>query len=363
MTSNVFVVGVNRQRTPLEIREELSFTRDEARLALMRLAAIPGIVEVLVLSTCNRTEIYAYGAPETGIPAIVEALREVKPNARALWKNGYRFVETGDAVVRHLFRVAAGIDSQILGDTQIVAQVKEAFEMARGAGTLGAFLDRAITEALRAAKRARRETRIGAGNASVGGAVLRSIRTVFADTRELQVLLLGAGEAGRDIAYHLDKADLGRRVFSSRNPEKAGAMAHEFSGHAVAWDQVTKWLALSDVLVTATSGRLHLLDREAVSKAAAQKRNVLIVDAGNPRNIDPSIAEVPGVKLLNLEALSCEQDEALLARLREVPRVETILNSDLERWRNWRRRRAIPWPTDGSCLKELNKKHAGALYA
>lgn len=359
MTSNLFVVGINRHRAPLEIREELSFTRGQARELLPRLASCLGVQEALLLSTCNRTEVYGYGSPESAIPAILNTLRAARPEARALDKSYFRFVELGDDAVRHLFRVAAGIESQILGDTHIVAQVKEAFHMAGEAGTLGAYLDRAVTEALRAAKRARRETRIGEGSASIGGAVLRSIRASFAEPKQTGILVLGAGEAGRDIARHLAKANLGTLSFSARNPEQARAMAREFSGHAVEWDCVAERLALTDVLITATSGRLAFLDGEALQKAAGRGSGFLIIDAGNPRNVDPAAAELAGVKILNLEALNSEQDEALLARRLEIPRVETILNRDLERWRNWRRRRAVPPPH----VYPFHERRAGALNA
>jgi glutamyl-tRNA reductase len=345
MSSNVFVAGVNHHSAPLELREEISLTQDQARELLPSLASGDGIEEVLLLSTCARTELYGYGDPHSGVLALMDALRRARPDAKALDGGNYRFVETGDAAIHHLFRVTAGIDSQILGDTNIVAQVKQALSVAQEAGTHGPFLARAVTEALRAGKRARRETCIGQGSASIGGAVLKAIRRQFANSGALRVLLLGAGEAGRDIAHHLAKADLGQRIFSTRNFERAVGMAREFKGQALDWSQAPNYLRETDVLITATAARLGFLDRGCIETAAAGQE-LMIIDSGNPRNVDPSLAKITGVRILDLEALSQEQEETLMARRREIPRVEAILEQDLERWRRWRERR-IPGKLDG----------------
>jgi len=157
----------------------------------------------------------------------------------------------------------------------------------------------------------------------------------------VRVLVLGGGEAGRDIAHHLAKARLAQLAFAARNPEQAQRMAREFQGNAIAWDRVPNQLTSVEVLVAATSARLDILDRDSVQRfTAGRNASLLIVDAGIPRNADPAVAELPRVRLLNLDSLDREQEDALAARRMEVPRVEAILAQELDRWERWWRRRA-----------------------
>ncbi len=358
MALELALVGVNHHRAPLDVREELSFSRQEAIHLLPQVVAVSGISEALLLSTCNRTEFYlAYdGGP--AVEPLLEILKKTRRQARALHNECLRYVEIGEHAARHLFRVAAGIDSQILGDTYIVRQVKEAHRTAADAGTLGPLLDRTVTESLRAAKRARRETAIGRGAVSVGAAVLRSVRRFVADLTTARVMILGGGDAGRDIACHLSKVKLGGLLFAARNAGQAQLLAREFRGEAIDWDWVPEGLAAVDVVVAATSARLSVLDRSVVEgRIQARSTTLLLVDAGVPRNVDVAVGDLPHVRLLNLDSLDREQEQALAARRAEIPRVEAILAEELERWRRWRRRRAaapgaafaIPVP-DGAAL-------------
>ena len=341
MPQQIVLLGVDYRRAPVEVREELSFSQDQTLALLPELVKLGGVQEAFLLATCNRTEFYLAYTGESPVPSVLETLRTLRSQARALHEDCLRFIELGESAVTHLFRVAAGIDSQIMGDTHIVAQIKQAHRLACQAGTLGPLLDRTLTESLRAAKRARRETGIGKGAASVGGAVLRSVRHGFADTSKVRVLVLGGGEAGRDIASHLSKARPASFTFSARNADQAASMACEFQGCVIAWDQILNHLASIDVLVTATSARLEVLNRDAVERfTACRGRQLLIVDAGIPRNADPAVAELKHVRLLNLDSLDREQEQALRSRRQEIPRVDAILDQELDRWRRWWQRRA-----------------------
>jgi len=341
MTKHILLAGVDYRRAPVDVREELSFNRDQALELLPKLTEVTGVEEALLLATCNRTEFYLAYSGASPLNSTLELLRAMRPAARALHQDCLRFVESGERAVLHLFRVTAGIDSQILGDTHIVTQVKDAHRAGAQAGTLGPILDRTVTESLRAAKRARRETEIGKGAASVGAAVLRSVRHAFADLVHVRVLVLGGGKAGRDIAFHLSKVRLATLAFAARNPEQAASMAREFQGCITPWDDVPNQLAAFDVLVTATSARLPIMDSCSVRRfTQGRDKRLLIVDAGVPRNVDPGVAELPAVRLLNLDVLDREQEQAMAARRREVPRVETILEQELVRWRRWWERRA-----------------------
>lgn len=336
MPPQIVLIGVDYRRAPLDVREELSFTREQAREVLLDVANTSGAQETLLLSTCNRTEFYLAYRGNSPVSPVLETLRRIRSHARALHQDCLRFVEANDRAVEHLFRVASGIDSQILGDTNIVAQIKQAHRIAAEAGTLGPLLDRTVTESLRAAKRARRETQIGKGAASVGAAVLRSVRHVLGNTENVRVLVLGAGEAGRDIASHLSKVALASLTFAARNSQQAATMARQFKGCTLDWENISGELKSVDVLVAATTARLEILSRDLVRNLTADRqKQLLIVDAGVPRNVEPGVAELPNVRLLNLDSLCQEQQAALAARQLEVPRVEAILKKELERWRRW----------------------------
>lgn len=336
MLPEIVLIGVDYRRAALDAREELSFTPEQALEILLDLKSATNEQEILLLSTCNRTEFYLAYRDDSPVSPVVVTLRRFRGHARILREDCMPFVETGDRAVEHLFRVAAGIESQILGDTHIVAQIKQAHRLAMQAGTLGPLLDRMVTESLRAAKRARRETHIGKGAASVGAAVLRSVRQVFGNIEHIRILILGAGEAGRDIASHLCKVAPASLVFAARSPDQAEMMAHEFKGRTADWENVSSELNSVDVVIAATAARLAILSSDSVRHfTAAREKQLLIIDAGVPRNADPSVAELPNVRLLNLDSLCREQEEALAARRLEIPRVEAILSIEMKRWRRW----------------------------
>ena len=337
MTVRIVLLGINQRNAPVEIREEVNLSGAHAMAVLPELSERSGAREAFVLSTCNRTEFYFAHDDDAPIASLREALRTQWPNTRA-FEQGYLHCVPHEAkAVSHLFRVASGIESQVLGDTQIVAQIKQAHRIADQAGTLGPILDRARTASLRASKRARTETAIGKGASSVGGAVLRSVRQAFTNLERTRVLVIGGGSAGRDIARHLSKTGLARLAFATRNPSQAAALAREFQGDQVGWNDVAHEMATTHVLITATTARLDLLSKESVQQFASSRSDqMLIVDAGVPRNVDPAVVELPFVQLLNLDSLAREHEHALAARRQEIPKVEAILDEELIRWQRWR---------------------------
>ena len=342
MTPRIVLLGIDHRSAPVGIREELSLTGAQAMGVLPELLNGSGAREGFVLSTCNRTEFYFVHEGDTPIAAVLEMLGAQWPKVQAFHKSYLQCVPNEAQAVAHLFRVASGIESQVLGDTHIVAQVKDAHRIADQAGTLGPILDRALTASLRAAKRARTETAIGRGATSVGGAVLRSMRRVFTDLERARVLVLGGGAGGRDIARHMSKVRLGGLSFSTRNPSQAAILAKEFHGTEVAWDNVPRELVTTHVLIAATSARLEVLSRKSIQQfTSGRNEQLLIVDTGVPRNAEPAVAELPLVQLLNLDSLAREHERALAARREEIPKVEAILAEELVRWQRWRRHAAI----------------------
>jgi len=379
MSRQIVLLGVDYRHAALAAREQLSFTPAEQRTLLEALQAVSGVAETLLLCTCNRTELYVAFSGNSPVPGLLGALKSFRPKARAVCEESIHTMELDDHAVMHLFRVAAGVDSQNLGDTNIVMQVKQAYRTAAEAGTLGPLLDRTVTESLRASKRARRETAIGRGAASVGAAVLRTLREHYGKLTGIRdagirALMLGAGEAGQDIARHLAKVGFTHFAFAARNPHQAAAMARAFSGTMAAWDDVPQQIAVCDVVIAATPARLAFLEKNAIeealrsadrSRCTSGVKQLLIIDAGVPRNADPDAANIPGVRVLDLDAFVKEGGEARAAREREVPRVEAILLEEMERWTRWWKRYASETrPVAGSsgayATGSSSEAHAGS---
>ncbi|MFN7922166.1 MAG: hypothetical protein U0Q16_18835 [Bryobacteraceae bacterium] len=350
MTNDLQLLGVDYRFAPIEVREELSFSPAEAAELLRSLFAVtsggsPGRGGAVV-STCNRTEFYVTGPAETG-QSLLTALRSLRPHARALHEQCYRYSESGPAAALHLFRVAGGLESQIPGDIHILSQVRRAIDTARTAGAANALLELTFRSATRAARRIRRETGFCQGAASVGGAVARTLTARF-PASPARILVLGAGQAGVDIAAHLAKKRLGPLRFASRRPEQAARMCAEFGGAAVAWDQLDSLLSDCgpqgvDAVVAATSGRPGCLETPRLENARRSAGNapLVIVDAGVPRNVDSSVRLLPGVDLLDLDMLEREQQSVIEARLAHQPAAVAILTAELERWQRESARLAV----------------------
>jgi glutamyl-tRNA reductase len=342
MASTIALLGVDYRFASLEVREQLSFSSRDQQELLPSLIG-PEVAGALLLSTCNRTELYLSitnsDKREVAIGGALATLQRFRPHAALLCEESIHTMEWDDQAVFHLFRVAAGIDSQIMGDTNIVQQIKQAHQNAAATGTLCTLLDRMVTESLRAGKRARRETAIGRGAASVGAAVLRSVRALFEDLSRVRVLILGGGEACQEVARQISKVRLGDVTFSSRTPEQAIVLARSFGGRTLDWSAVPARLPTMDVIVAATSARLPFLGpAQFEQKRCAQANPLLIVDVGVPRNADPQLGRVEGVRLVDLDGLTREEGEARMRRALEVPRVEAILTDEMHRWRTWRKR-------------------------
>ena len=353
MNVQLSMLGVDYRQASLAVREQLSFTPAEQSALLARIASLPGVSEALLLATCNRTELYLAG-PYHDTAALLGAFATFRPQAASACAESFHHCLYGEEAALHLFHVASGIDSQILGDTNVAAQVKQAHRIAAESGTLGPILDRTVTESLRAAKRARRETAIGRGSASVGAAVLRSIRSRCEALPLARIMVLGGGAAGQEISRHIAKARPASLQFSSRNPEQASEFAKVFRGEVLPWSSLPDSLATVDVVVAATSARLSFLTPEALS--GILQRRLLIIDAGVPRNADSACGTLKNVELVDLDHLESEQSTALAARRRELPQVEALLGEEIARWRRWWWARygtpVVQSPQEASCPQQ-----------
>ncbi len=326
------VLGVSFRTAPAAVREALSF--DTAAVAvLLRMVAeeMPGC-EALVLSTCNRTEFYL--VPPPGMPAAVESflglLRRRRPEAPILRADCPRYRLTGREAMQHLLRVASGLDSQIIGDGQILGQVRAAVATARAAGTVGAVLERAARHAMRAGKRARCETALGQGSASIGAAIASMVATH--DPR--MVLVIGAGEVGCEVGRHLAKQGVERLCIVNRTLAGAVALAEDCGGEAHPWEALVELLSAADVVVAATSSAAPILGAALLDQVLARRlgRALTVIDAGMPRNVVAGA----GVTVVDVDGIREHRTAVLEARRAAVPAVERILTEELEVYEHWR---------------------------
>jgi glutamyl-tRNA reductase len=331
------VVGTNHRQAPVEFRERVALGPEEAAGLLRRVRAALPDADCFVLSTCNRTEVYVLGADPTRAADVVRALLgEIKAvDARRGVPHFYEM--HGRAALEHIYRVATGVDSQVLGEAQILNQVQSGWETSARAGTTGAVGEHLLDGALRCGRRARAETGISSGAMSIAFAAVSVAHKVFGDLTERAALVVGAGETGSLVARHLREHHIGRLLIANRSLERAHAVAAEVRAEPLGLDAVGPGLVHVDILITATSAPAHLVDVPAVRTAmkARHNRAFLIVDIGVPRDVAPQVRTIDNVFLHDLDGLQVMIDQTLARRRREVPRVERIVAEEVDRFLDW----------------------------
>jgi len=317
------LVGTSHHLAPLELRERVAFPLEQAAALARRLAGEE--LECVCLSTCNRTELYLAGSdPDAAEAAAATALEAV---GSAL----YRLRD--EAAALHLFRVAAGLDSMVPGEGEILGQVRTAYEI----GATGAFLDRLFRQALHAGRKARAQTAIGESPASVSSAGAALAEQVFGDLRGRTIVLLGAGKVSELAARNLVSRGARIAVVANRTTDRATALAGRLGGEALPLERVGEQLATADVVVSSTSAPGYVLRRDDVEAALRGRRGrlILFVDLAVPRDLDPEIAALDGCYLYDLDDLEAVVTETLAGRRREAERAEGIVATEAERFREW----------------------------
>jgi len=337
------MLGVSFRTAPVAVREALGFDRHAAADLLREVATASPGQGFALLSTCNRTEFYTSGpAVAAGVAAWMAAVRRRHPGAPILHADCHRYERAGSDAVRHLARVASGLDSAVLGDLQILGQVREAARRAEAAGSLDETLRRAFQAASRAGRRARSRTRIGHGAAGVGSALARTVvrhAVVRALPGAPRVLVLGAGELAREAAHQLAKQADADLVFVNRTWTRAREVADHCGGRALPWESLERELAAADVVVAATTAPEPVLGAATLAAAfrARAGRAWLVVDAGLPRNVEPTA----GVELVDLDAIREDRERVLEARRGAVPEVERLVAAEVQDFEAWLRARPL----------------------
>jgi len=332
----IVVVGLSHHTAPIEIRESIALPAESIAPLLRELCDSPPVGEALIVSTCNRVELVAAGrSVDADLVRVAEACSgALCGKAPAI--RGHLYSHTGGAAVRHLFRVAASLDSLVVGEPQILGQLKQAFDLSRETRVLGPILNRTLPRALRVAKRVRSETSIGQGQVSVPSVAVDLARQIFGDFSGRFVMLVGSGEMAETAAKQLRGA--GARVaVVGRNLARAQEVAQAVDGEGRPWTALGATLAEADVVITSTSAKGYVVDYETVAAARKKRRgqSQFLIDLAVPRDIDPRIEKLDGIYLYNVDDLSAQVQESLSARSREAERAEAIVVSEALGYDRW----------------------------
>jgi len=325
------LVGLSHKTAPVEIREQVFIPESGVGECVRRLVDHDLIDSGILLSTCNRTELYAVADPEAAPDRLLESFG-LWPHALPFdeWRR-YAYQLSGEDAVAHLFRVASGLDSMVIGEAQILGQIKRALVAARQAGGLNAWLEIIARGAIRAAKRTRHETGIGRRPVSVSHAAVAAAATVLGDLAGRHVLLIGAGEMSEVALRLLRKQGIGDVYLASRTFDRADQVAQPLGGKAVPFDGIGEIIAAVDIILTSSSAPHHVLDAERVERFQSRRdgRSLLIIDLAVPRDVDPQVSQVPGVHLLNIDDLHTIAQTNGEERKAWVPAAERIVDDEL----------------------------------
>ncbi len=331
------VVGCSHHNASVEMRERLAFSPDQARDALARLRVLFPGTETVVLSTCNRVELYFAAESAEHFPShhdVVEFLAEFHGLDPIVVFNEL-FERSGEDAIRHLFTVAGSLDSMVVGEAQILPQVKEAYERAMAGDATGPLTHAAFQAAIRVAKRIARETAINQKRVSIPSvAVADFARQFFERFDDKQVLLIGAGEMGEETLRYLRDEGARQITIVNRNLDRAHELAQRMSGTAAPWDDLKRWLVKADIVVTTTGATQPILmssDFRAIHQQRSE-RPIFILDLAVPRDFDPAIADFAGVYLYSVDDLKDTCQSNRLAREKEWPKAERIIEDETSRF-------------------------------
>lgn len=339
---SIVVIGMNHRTAPLRLREQLALHAADLTSALCarhQPETMPR-AECVVLSTCNRFEYYmVVSCPEKALDAFVQAVQDREPLAEVdIRPHLYCYADARAA--RHLFRVASGLDSMVLGEPQILGQVARAYEDAQAAGLVGPLLSRLFQKAIRVGKRARAETDIGRAHASVGSAAVHLLRREVPDFSRARALVVGAGKMARIAARYLRSGGVARLAIVNRTRSRAEAVAAEVGATVYPWEDLKRALDASNVVIVATGAPTYVILPEHVENRAVGL-DLVVVDIAVPRNVHPGVGSVPGVRVFDIDDLEGIVDEGIALRRRAIPQVERIIENAVEEYMQWLQARAV----------------------
>ncbi len=364
----LLALGINHKTAAVEVREQVAFTPAQLEQALAELRTLPEVREAAVLSTCNRTELYCV-TEASGEQAILDWLGRFHGLAVSdLGRCAYHYLD-GEAA-RHLMRVAAGLDSMVLGEPQILGQLKEAYQLAREYRGLGGELERLFQHTFAVAKQVRTETGIGENPVSVAYAAVSLASRIFDNFAKAEALLIGAGETIELVARHLRQAGVKRLVVANRTRERAARVADAFDGEAIGLDEIPDALIRADMVISSTAAPLPILGKGMVERALRQRRHrpVFMVDIAVPRDIEPQVGELADVFLYTVDDLHEVIEENRRHRQVAADEAESLIEHGVGAWLHERRVRSAGelirrYRGQGEALRESAEAQALAQLA
>ena len=336
ISEHLVCLGLNYRTTPVEVRERVAFPEAKVPEAIQEIRQLPGFQESVVLSTCNRVELYAThsladarDAHDTLIGYLVRRFELPQEQAEALVTYKLR----SDEAARHLFRVVSGLDSMVLGETEIFGQVKQAYKVALETGSTGRSLNKLFQQAFTVGKRVRNDTTIQRGSTSVGSVAVDLAEKVH-DLKQCRVMLVGAGEMSRTCAQSLLSRGAQSTIVSNRSYDRAVELAAEMKGTAMKFDEWEHALHEVDVIISSTSAPHFVIKPDLIQQVMRKRRwdPLLIIDIAVPRDVDPAVNEIEGVYLYDIDALQAIADEGRRERERQLSACERIIEEHLEKY-------------------------------
>ena len=330
-------IGINYNTAPVSIRERLSFPAESLESSLKALWSNHRVNGAAILSTCNRTEFYCQTEGDN-TQSLIEWIAENKKIHTADF-TPYLYNHTDSQSIRHMFRVACGLDSMVLGEPQILGQMKTAYQAAYEAGTLGKHLGKLFHHTFSAAKKVRTDTAIGSSPVSVAFAAVQLAQQIFDSLNDQTALLIGAGETIELTARHLHQNNIGRIIIANRTFDKAHALASQFNGYAIALSEIPNHLAEADIVVSSTASQLPILGKGRVESAIKKRKHkpIFMVDLAVPRDIEAEVEQLRDVYLYTVDDLQNSIDENMDSRRKAAKQAEEIIDAQVEYFLSWMR--------------------------
>jgi len=352
------IIGVNHRTAPVEVREKLAFPENELPGALKQLCARPGVEEAMILSTCNRVEVAVIGDNDAEVTQFLAAIRGLE--AKGIEQYLYR--HTGADALRHLFRVAASLDSMVVGEPQILGQLKAAYQVAKDTGSLSGPLETVLSRAFGVAKRVRTETEIGQSAVSVSYAAVELAREIFGSLKGRRVLLIGAGKMSELAARHLRRSGASDILVTNRTRSRAEEMATIFEGRVIDYTAFQKVLPEVDIIITSSGAPEYILRPQEMKRAIDARRNkpMFLIDIAVPRNVDPAVNKIDNVFLYDIDDLQRVVETNVSLRKQEAEQAEEIVAEEVQRTLSNLRLREVG-PTIAALQDQLEQIRIGEL--
>jgi len=334
----LLALGINYTTAPVSVRERLAFPTEILSEAVTDLWQQKHISGAAILSTCNRTEIYCTTNQADNIAPVIDWISQHRQLNHTEFQP-YLYAHTGSALIRHMFRVASGLESMVLGEPQILGQMKTAYQTANQAGTLGKDLSKLFQHTFSTAKKVRTDTAIGSSSVSVAFAAVQLSKQIFDKLDEQTAVLLGAGETIELTARHLHQNGIGRIIIANRTYEKAHALASQFDGYAIALSELSQHIAEADIIVSSTASQLPILGKGLIESAIKKRKHkpIFMVDLAVPRDIEPEVKNLNDVYLYTVDDLQNIITENLNSRRQAAEQAEEIIDTHVEHFLAWKK--------------------------